>query len=174
LPLVTAANYLVMATRHEAAHGLVVLAFGGEIADVHVWPPRGANLSWITFRLPLAAPPQAVWLQAVAPFVVAVALIAAGIALARRLPSGILRANLALTLVVFPCVEIVANAVGYWYAPNDLFWVLGGRTPQLRWMVVGGSTVIVTTALAGLLATLAVRRPGPVAPSPALVPLGGA
>lgn len=161
LPAVVAANYLLMAVRHEAAHGAVVLAFGGEVAEFHVWPPRGANLSWITFRLPLEAPPVAVPLQAMAPFLVALALLLLGVRAARRLPAGILRANVIVSLVVFPCCEIAANVVGYWYAPNDLYWALGGRTAALRSAAAATGAVVVAAALGAVAHTLAARPAAP-------------
>jgi hypothetical protein len=149
LPVVVGANWLFMTTRHEAAHGAVVLAFGGEIAAIHVWPPRAGSLSWITFRLPLGAPRAAVALQAAAPYVVALGILAAGVHLVcRRLPRGLLRANVALTAVLFPCCEIATTAVGYLWGGGDLAYVLGTPTRTVRWGVTGAAAVLVGTALA--------------------------
>lgn len=133
LPAVLAANWLFMAARHEATHGLVVLAFGGEIAEMHLWPPVAGTLSWITFRLPLDAPDGVVPLQAAAPSLVALLLLVAGTWLVcTRLGSGIVRANVALTAVVFPCCELLTIAAGYWYGGGDLSYVVGTRSPVLR------------------------------------------
>lgn len=138
LPAVLTANYLFMVARHEAAHGLVVLGFGGEIADVHLWPPRAGTLSWITFRLPLTAPSIAIALQAAAPALVAVAVLAAGAFLVcRRLRCGIVRANVMLAAVLFPCGELATMVVAYWYGLGDLFYVLGPPTPVTRWAAAG-------------------------------------
>src|SRR5262249_36635823 len=75
LPLVLAANYLFFVARHEGRHAVVAWAFGAEIVEVHWWPPRGADLSWVTFGFPVTPSPLAVPLQAVAPYAVAVGLL---------------------------------------------------------------------------------------------------
>ncbi len=137
LPAVLAANYLFMTARHEAAHGAVVLAFGGEIAEVHLWPPRAGTLSWITFRLPLAAPPFVVPLQAAAPTLAALLLLAGGTYAVGRLAPGIVRANVVVTAVLFPAGEIATIVVGYWYGGSDFLHVFGVPTPALRWGVLG-------------------------------------
>src|SRR5262247_2022872 len=112
LPAVLVANYLLMVLRHEASHGLVALAFGAQIADFHLWPPRAGNLSWITFRFPLGVSPAAVPLQAAAPYVTALLLLFASLwAVSRRLPSGWLRANLVVTGILFPLTEVGVNVV---------------------------------------------------------------
>jgi hypothetical protein len=154
LPAVLAANYLFTTGRHEGAHGLVVLAFGGEIAAFHLWPPRGGTFSWITFRLPLDAPALATPLQAAAPSVLALTFLGAALwAVCRRLPPGLLRANVVITGVLFPCAELATTAVGYWYGGNDLYYVLGAPTTVLRWSVAG-----LGLALAGASLWLALRR----------------
>lgn len=164
LPAVLVANYLVMTARHEAVHGAVVLAFGGEIADVHLWPPRGGTFSWITFRLPLAAPAFAVPLQAAAPSLAALALLGAGTWAAWRLRAGLVRANVVVTAVLFPACELAAIVVGYGFGGGDLVHVLGTPGPTGRWALTGLGGLVVaaaaSAALWGILADRGARRIG--------------
>lgn len=158
LPAVLAANYLFFVLRHEGSHALVARAFGAEIADFHWWPPRGPNFSWITFGFPAPPSPLAVPLQAWAPYVVAVGLLVGSwVAVGRALPPGLLRANVVVTGILFPCAELVVNAVGYWYAPNDLYYALGARTQTLcalvqvvvAMLVLASAWVVIRTVFLG-------------------------
>lgn len=143
LPAILVANHLFMVTRHEACHGAVARAFGAEIAEFHVWPPRAGNLSWITFGFRAIPWRGAIPAQAAAPYVVAVAIVLGSLAWLRRgLGPGLLRANVILTGVVFPLAEIGVNVAGYWYGANDLYYVFG----SLDWSYRAGSTA----AIAGL------------------------
>ncbi len=144
LPLVLAANYLFAVARHEWSHTLVARAFGADVPEIHLWPPRGVNLSWITLGFRRPPHPLVVPLQAAAPYVVALVLIAASLWGASRLPAGIVRANVIVTGVIFPCAEILTNVLAYWLAPNDLFWMLGTRALAAR---------IAATVLAGVVLT---------------------
>lgn len=148
VPAVVAANWLLMTARHEGAHAAVVLAFGGEVADVHLWPPARGTLSWITFRLPLAVPAVAVPLQAAAPAATAVVLLAATVLAARRLPAGLLRANVLVAGAVFPCCELAALVAGYWYGGGDLVYVLGPATAARRWATTAAGALVVAGGLA--------------------------
>lgn len=156
LPLVLPADYLFAVARHEGSHALVALAFGADIAEFHLWPPRGVNLSWITIgfrRVPASA---AVPLQAAAPYVVAVALIAGSLRLAGRLPSGFWRANLLLAGVVFPCAEIATNVLAFWMGPNDFFYALGTQALVARLLVTAAAAAVGLAALRGT--TVCLRR----------------
>ena len=154
LPLVLPANYLFAVARHEGTHALVARAFGAEIAEVHLWPPRGVNLSWLTigFRHPPHA--AAVPAEAAAPYVVAVALIALGLWWAGRLPSGFLRANVLLTAVVFPAAEIATNVLAFWKGPNDFYFVLGTQALVARVLVTATAAVVGIAAVRGTTARL--------------------
>ena len=159
LPAVLVANYLVMVLRHEASHGLVALAFGAQIADFHLWPPRAGNLSWITFRLPLGVSPAAVPLQAAAPYVTALVLLFASLwAVRGRLPCGFLRANVVVTGVLFPLTEIGVNVVGYWCGGNDLYYVFGSRALPLREVVTAVACGVALLSVWIVLSTILLPR----------------
>jgi hypothetical protein len=158
LPLVLPANYLLAVLRHEGSHSLVALAFGAVVAEFHVWPPRGVNLSWITIGFPVRPSPWAVPLQAGAPYAVAVALLAGSVWMIGRLPSGLLRANVVVGGVVFPCAELVTNVLAYWFGPNDFFWALGTQAPAARVGVTLVAGAIVLAAAASTTRALAQDR----------------
>jgi len=155
LPLVLAANYAVAVARHEWSHTLVARAFGADVPEIHLWPPRGVNLSWITLGFRRPPHPWAVPAQAAAPYVVALALITASLWGLGRLPAGIVRANLVVTGVIFPGAELVTNVLAYWRAPNDLYWMLGTHAVAAR---VGVTlAVVLVLAAAGRRTARALR-----------------
>ncbi len=141
IPVLLVANYFVMVVRHEGCHALVVLLTGGHITAFHVWPPRGANLSWIT-EAPRLRSAGVVQLQAMLPHLVAVGLVLASLWYlggARRM--GFWQLNVALTGVVFPLIDLTLSVGSYWFADNDFFFVFGPGRLAVRatltfWLLV--------------------------------------
>jgi hypothetical protein len=154
LPLVLPADYLLAVVRHEGSHALVAMAFGAEVAEFHLWPPRGVNLSWITIGFRRVPHPAAVPLQAAAPYGVAVALIAASLWVAGRLPSGFVRANVLVAGVVFPCAELATNVLAFWLGPNDFYYALGTQGLVARVLVTAAAAVVGLAAARGATACL--------------------
>lgn len=149
LPVVLPVNYLAAVVRHEGSHALVAMAFGAVVAEFHVWPPRGVNLSWITIGFPARPSTWAVPAQAFAPYAVVVALLATAVWCVGRLPPGLGRANVVVAGVVFPCAELATNVLAYWFGPNDFFYALGTRAVAARAAVTAVATLLVLGAGVG-------------------------
>ena len=143
---ILAGNYLFLVARHEGCHALAATLTGAVVLDVHLWPPRGGNLSWITI---LATRPRAPWeiqLQALAPYAMSLLIAMATLhhlsSPAAWTPS---RRNLALTGVVFPLLDLSLGVGTYGFSASDFRYVFGPPTRAVK--IVLGMWVGVLAAL---------------------------
>lgn len=131
LPLLLGAHWMFMLARHEGAHALVAVFTGARVVDIHLWPPAGGSLSWVT-AIPLRPrSPAEVQLQALAPYAASLAMVIATLHGLSRRPGrwGFARVNLALGGLAFPLLDLALGVVAYWLAPSDLRLAFGSAAP---------------------------------------------
>ena len=147
--MLLAAHYLFAISRHEGCHALVALAFGGEILDVHLWPPTTRNLAWISVWPTVPRSPASLRLQAALPYLVALALLWFSLYWLADGSSGarFLRFNVWLGGVVLPLAELSGGLLGYFLGRGDWRMALGPPTPMLLLVLSGWMAVFVALAL---------------------------
>jgi hypothetical protein len=150
-PLLLAANYLFMVARHEGAHALVAWASGASIVDVHLWPPVGGNLSWITT---VSFEPRAgavVKLEAALPHLISLAMLLLSLwwLTGQKRPRR-LALQVELTGVAFPLLDLVTSTSTYWIGDNDFYYLFGPGRPGVRLLL--SACVVGLSATAGWIA----------------------
>ena len=146
LPLLLIANYFFAVARHEGAHALVALSSGSVLLDVHIWPPQGWNLSWITHLDPPTRGAASVQFQAALPYLISLLFLLASLYYlsANQRRSDWLWWNVTLTGVIFPLADLAAGTTAYWFADNDFFHIFGSGSNGVRaalsfWVLVLGT-----------------------------------
>jgi len=156
LPFLLVANYFFAVARHEWAHALVATASGSIVVDVHIWPPDGLNLSWMTEITNPSRSLGSLRLQGAMPYLISLLLLLAGLLYLAGAPRrGFLWLNVVLTAVAFPLADLVAGVGAYWFSGNDFYYVFGPGTLMVRvvlsfWLLVLGLQAV----------WLILRRPG--------------
>lgn len=156
-------HYFFMIVRHEAAHASVAVATGAAVLEIHLWPPRYNNLSWIVIAETHPRPPWMLWAQAIAPYLVSAGLIVTTLLVLTRKRPGPAFASRHVLLggVIFPLIDLALGVGLYWVAANDLAFVFGPSGTGTR--LVLSTWVLLLAAVA----TIVLRRTGgALAPSP--------
>ena len=126
LPLLLAANYAFLVTRHEAAHAAVAIAAGARVEQLHLWPPRGWSLSWIVVSSPPGRSAGSIALQAGMPYLISLALLLGSLYWLASAPrEGIARLLVSLAGIWFPLLDLALGVAPYWWSRGDLVWILG-------------------------------------------------
>ncbi len=151
LPLLLVANYFFAVARHEWSHAWVAMASGSLVVDVHIWPPKGWNLSWMTEITNPQRSLASLRLQGALPYLISLFMLLGGLFYLSGLSGAPRRSflwlNVVLTAVIFPLADLVAGVGAYWLAENDFYYVFGPGTLLLRgvlsfWVLVLGGLAV--------------------------------